>query len=160
MNLKDFLKDVLGAYSEENSDKKEEKKGINEKNQTQEETNEEEDTKIIIDSEKDENEPGSGKNKEKKIDKVKDNFEPINAKSDEKGIVESSATKEEKGDEKGNEPGSEMSQLEDDEENSTDHFTKDDYEDYINDNMKPKGPVEEMSQEDGSSLSDDLKRNT
>jgi len=160
MNLKDFLKEVLGAYSEENSDKKEEKVGINLKNETREETNEEEDTKIIIDSEKDENEPGSGKNKEKKIDKVNENFELIKAKSDEKGIVESSATKEEKGDEKGNEPGSETSQLEDDKENSSEHFTKDDYEDYINDNMKLKGPVEEMSQEDGSSLSDDLKRNT
>ena len=161
MNLKDFLKEVLGAYSEENSDKKEEKVGINAKNETPaEETNEEEDTKIIFDPEKDENEPGSGENKEKKIDKVNDNFEPIKAKSDEKGIVESSATKEEKGDEKGNEPGSEMSQLEDDEENSTEHFTKDDYEDYINDNMKLKGSVEEMSQEDGSSLSDDRKRNT
>ena len=102
----------------------------------------------------------TGESKEKKIDKVKDNFEPINAKSDEKGMVESSATKEEKGDEKGNESGSEMSQLEDDEENSTEHFTKDDYEDYINDNMKLIGPVEEMSQEDGSSLSDNLKRNT
>ena len=40
MNLKDFLKQVLSAYSEENSDEKEEKVEINMKKETPEETNE------------------------------------------------------------------------------------------------------------------------
>ena len=84
-----------------------------------------------------------------------DNSETSKAKSDEEGIFASSSKKEEIGDEEGNEPGSEISQSQDDKENSLDHFTSDEYEDYINEIMKANDRVEEIPEEDESSLLDD-----
>ena len=88
-----------------------------------------------------------------------DNSEPSNAKSNEDAIFASSSKKEEKGDEEGNEQGSEISQSEDDKGNPHDHFTINDYEDYINEIMEANDQVEEIPQEDESSLLDDTESN-